>query len=75
MDLFRKYLDLDESLAANLGNPSLEQLKASICDVISLYSLQYDEEFTMLPSFVESVWNLLMRLGEDVKFDHVRFQS
>ena len=71
MGIFRKFLDLDFAVASSLPGNILEHLKSSICDVVSLYSLQYDEEFVMLPQFVESVWNLLMGIGEDVKFDYV----
>lgn len=48
----------------------LEQLKAQICEVVSLYASQYSEEFEpYLANFVEKVWGLLKSTGPQVKYD------
>ncbi|PSN33093.1 Exportin-2 [Blattella germanica] len=48
----------------------LEQLKSQVCDNIALYAQKYDEEFQpYLPSFVTSVWNLLVTTGLEPKYD------
>lgn len=37
-----------------------------------MYAQKYDEEFaTYLPLFVEDIWNLLMSLGTQSKYDIV----
>ncbi len=48
----------------------LEDLKSQICDNIGLYAHKYEEEFTpYMKPFVMSVWNLLLSLGPQVKYD------
>lgn len=48
----------------------VEQLKAQVCEVASLYASKYSEEFqTYLPQFVENVWLLLKTTGPQVKYD------
>ena len=48
----------------------LEELKSQICDNIGLYAHKYQEEFSpYMKQFVTSVWNLLLSLGRQVKYD------
>ena len=48
----------------------LEDLKSQICDNIGLYAHKYEEEFSpYMKPFVMSVWNLLLSLGPQVKYD------
>ena len=48
----------------------LEELKSQICDNIGLYAHKYEEEFQpYMQQFVEAVWNLLLSLGPQVKYD------
>ncbi|GAB6029149.1 Exportin-2 [Chamberlinius hualienensis] len=48
----------------------LELLKSQICDNIAMYALKYQEEFhTYLPDFVTSVWDLLISIGPQMKYD------
>lgn len=50
----------------------MEQVKAEICENITMYAQKYDEEFSAhLPGFVTTVWNLLISTGSDVKYDQV----
>jgi len=54
------------------GPGLLEQLKAQVCNNITLYAEKYDEEFQpYLPLFVTSVWNLLVTTNQDPKYDMV----
>jgi exportin-2 (importin alpha re-exporter) len=54
----------------------MEQVKAQICENITMYAQKYDEEFSShLPGFVTTVWNLLINTGSDVKYDQVSFQE
>ena len=47
-----------------------EQLKAQICENISLYASKYGEEFQpFLPNFVQAVWKLLTTTGAEPKYD------
>lgn len=60
-------------------NPSLEgdegetnvliKVKASICEIVELYTLRYEEVFTMLYDFVNVTWTLLTTLTPDEKYD------
>merc|ERR1711962_701181 len=48
----------------------LEDLKSQICDNIGLYASKYEEEFSpYMKPFVMSVWNLLLSLGPQKKYD------
>jgi exportin-2 (importin alpha re-exporter) len=48
----------------------LEQLKSQICDNVSLFAQNYGEDFQdYLPKFVTAVWNLLITIGLDTKYD------
>ena len=53
----------------------MEQVKAQICENITMYAQKYDEEFSAhLPGFVTTVWNLLISTGSDVKYDQVALE-
>ena len=48
----------------------LEQLKSHICDNISLFAQNYSENFAdYMPNFVTAVWNLLITVGLEKKYD------
>eukprot|EP01135_Chromosphaera_perkinsii_P000361 Nk52_evm8s78 gene=Nk52_evmTU8s78 len=50
----------------------LDNLKSQICHNVALYGQKYDEEFgEYLSKFVESVWNLLVATGSEVKYDYL----
>jgi len=49
-----------------------QQVKTEICDVISMYAQKYHEEFEpFLPLFLEAVWNLLTKSGQESKYDNL----
>lgn len=50
----------------------VEQVKSQICDNIGLYAAKYEEDFEQyLPGFVTEVWEMLLAMGDQVKFDMV----
>lgn len=47
-----------------------ETLKASICELLQLYTQRYEDVFgPLLSKFVESTWNLLISTGSEPKYD------
>ena len=74
IELLQYTSPLLESQAAARSDPDeptkLDTLKASICDVISLYSYKYEDQFAeFVPAFVEVIWAQLAALGEAKRFD------
>ena len=50
----------------------LEQTKAEICSLLSLFAQKYDTDFApFLPNFVQAVWTLLVTVDSRVKFDNL----
>lgn len=48
----------------------LEKAKSSICELLKLYTIKYEEEFqSLLPKFVEATWTLLTTTGVQPKYD------
>jgi len=74
MGLLHKYLiyenpAISDDLSDDEEGP-LEKSKASICEIIDLYTKRYEDLFhPFLPKFVESVWHLLMKTGLEPKYD------
>lgn len=53
----------------------LEHLRSQICENIGLYAQKYDEEFgPYMETFVTAVWELLMKTGNQTKYDAVRIK-
>jgi len=48
---------------------SLTKSKQDICEIVHLYSIHYEEEFSMLPQFIEHILNLLASTLLAPKFD------
>ncbi|KAJ2236393.1 importin-alpha export receptor [Coemansia sp. RSA 1286] len=74
MDTFHKYLVYDNAVVASSDDDvagDLEEVKASICEILELYAQRYEEEFTQLPRFVDTVWKMLTTLGIAAKYDTV----
>lgn len=46
-----------------------EKVKTSICEVVDLFAKRYEEEFTLLPAFVETIWTLLTNTSLESKND------
>ena len=61
MSRFQKYLQyknpLLETDEEEVG--PIEKVKASICEIIDMYAIKYEDDFKKLPEFVQIVWNLL----------------
>ncbi|KAJ2057182.1 importin-alpha export receptor [Coemansia sp. S146] len=74
MQTFHKYLVYmnpnaesdDDDVAGDL-----EEVKASICEIIELYAQRYEEDFKQLPQFVATVWDMLTTVGATRKYDGV----
>ncbi|KAJ3230620.1 importin-alpha export receptor [Chytriomyces hyalinus] len=74
MSLFKKYL-LYKNPALETSDDEeagpIQKVQASICEIIDLYGSKYDEDFTTLPQFVETVWGLLTATGLEPKNDEL----
>ncbi|KNZ48960.1 hypothetical protein VP01_52g9 [Puccinia sorghi] len=53
----------------------LEKIRASICEVVELYSLRYLDVFPMMDVFVKTCWDMLTRLGRQQRSDIVRLHA
>ncbi|KAJ1736097.1 importin-alpha export receptor [Coemansia sp. Benny D160-2] len=74
MQTFHKYLVYANPNAVTDDDDvagDLEEVKASICEIIELYAQRYEEDFKQLPQFVETVWNMLTTVGKEGKYDGV----
>ncbi|CAG8707166.1 4269_t:CDS:10 [Cetraspora pellucida] len=72
MALLHKYIVYSNPLLESESEDEagiLEKIKSSICEIITLYTMKYEELFIMLPQFVETVWLLLTTIGIEAKYD------
>ncbi|KAI8351996.1 importin-alpha re-exporter [Mortierella sp. GBAus27b] len=72
LGLFHKYLRYENPLLVGEDEDSpgpVLQLKASICEIVELYSKRYEEDFASLPDFIQTSWTLLTTLGLEPKND------
>ncbi|KAG0271016.1 importin-alpha export receptor, partial [Linnemannia exigua] len=72
LGLFHKYLSYDNPLIAGDDDDApgpILQVKASICEVVELFSKRYEDDFTSLPEFIQTSWTLLTTLGLEPKND------
>ena len=61
-----KLLETDDDEEAGV----VELVKSQICEVANMFAQKYDEDFSpYLPSFVESIWNLLVTTDNRPKHD------
>jgi exportin-2 (importin alpha re-exporter) len=74
MDIWSRYLAYKNPLL-DTNDPEeagpLEKLRASICEIADLYTKRYEEVFEAVPTFLETVWKMLIELSLDVKNDIV----
>lgn len=49
-----------------------EKIRASICEIVELYSQRYQDVFPQMDQFVETVWTMVTSLGPGQKYDIVR---
>lgn len=48
----------------------LDKLKATICDIINLFTWKYEDQFSeFVPNYVTTIWTLLTTLSEAKRFD------
>jgi exportin-2 (importin alpha re-exporter) len=70
---FHKFLATEPGALATEGGDEedpVTQLQATICDCINLFVAKYEEEIQPhLQACTQDVWTLLMRSGQDPKFD------
>ncbi|PIA15174.1 Cse1-domain-containing protein [Coemansia reversa NRRL 1564] len=74
MGTFHKYLVYSNPQAEGDDDDvagDVEEVKASICEIIELYAQRYEEDFPQLPQFVETVWSMLTTVGRAHKYDGV----
>eukprot|EP00475_Leptophrys_vorax_P017510 TRINITY_DN24152_c0_g1_i1.p1 TRINITY_DN24152_c0_g1~~TRINITY_DN24152_c0_g1_i1.p1 ORF type:complete len:984 (-),score=244.54 TRINITY_DN24152_c0_g1_i1:24-2912(-) len=74
MPRFMKLLELENKIlpAKNQTAGPLEKLQSVICEIVSLYSSKYEEEFEdFIQGFVNAVWQLVTRLNESPEYDQV----
>ncbi|KAF9316527.1 importin-alpha export receptor [Podila horticola] len=72
LGLLHKYMVYDNPLLQgddeDTPGPIL-QVKASICEIVELFSMRYEEDFTTLPEFIQTSWTLLTTLGLEPRND------
>ncbi|KAI3653160.1 hypothetical protein MP228_002585 [Amoeboaphelidium protococcarum] len=74
MALFKKYLAYQNPLLDTDDDEEVgpvEKVKASICEIIDLYTKKYEEEFKQMPEFVQIIWNVATLAGQQTKYDHL----
>ncbi|GAO17259.1 hypothetical protein UVI_02061050 [Ustilaginoidea virens] len=50
----------------------VDTVKAGICEVLELYTIKYDEDFSkFVQPFITSAWNLLTTVGTETKYDNL----
>lgn len=73
MGIFHKYLTFTNPLVDATDEEDqagvLQRLKASICEIVALYTQRYEEIFSMLSDFVNTTWTLLTQLSQEPKND------
>lgn len=76
MEIFYKYLTYQNPLAETDDDEEsgqLERVKAGICEVLSMYTQKYEDEFDpLISNFVRATWELLISTGLQPKYDIVR---
>lgn len=54
----------------------LNQIKAQICEILTLCAFKYDDDFEKyLPNFVDAVWKLLLSTSQLMQDDSVRLSA
>ncbi|CAJ0827739.1 2871_t:CDS:10 [Entrophospora sp. SA101] len=77
MNLFHKYITYQNPLLETQSEEeagTLEKIKSSVCEIIILYTNKYEEISTMLPQFVNTIWNFLTTIGLEPKYDIELFE-
>lgn len=49
---------------------SLENIQMKVCDIVTLYTQKYEDDFKdYVPAFVQEAWNLMVRLNDSLRYD------
>ena len=50
----------------------LDSLKATICDIINLFTWKYEDQFAQfVPRYMQAIWVLITKLSDAKRFDHL----
>lgn len=78
MEIFRKFLHFQTTFPALLDGEKeespglLHKIQSNVCINLNLYIEKYEEEFAnFLPVFVQDVWTLLAKTGNQPKYDRL----
>ncbi|KAJ1913960.1 importin-alpha export receptor [Mycoemilia scoparia] len=72
MEKFHFYLTYTNDLVESDDDEKpgeIEEIKAAICEILTLYAQRYEEDFKQLPQFVQTVWSMLTSVGAEAKYD------
>ncbi|KAJ1548033.1 importin-alpha export receptor, partial [Nowakowskiella sp. JEL0078] len=71
MNVFHHYLVTDYPAISKSDDSAgpLENVRSRIAEIIDLYAKRYEEEFTTMPDFVQTMWKILMVIGQEEKND------
>lgn len=80
MALFTKTLNYSNPLLVDADEEDeadpITRLQAAVVQTLLLYADKYEEEFKdLLPGFTQTVWNLLMRVSQQPKYDGLAFAA
>lgn len=48
---------------------ALQEIRSSICEIVELYASRYLDAFPQLPTFVQSIWEMLKTCSQAEKYD------
>lgn len=72
-ELLHKYLTYSNPLLETDDETEtsiVDTVKADICEILELYTVKYDEDFSKYcQPFIEKAWNLLSSTGTETKYD------
>ncbi|KAK2590053.1 importin-alpha export receptor [Conoideocrella luteorostrata] len=78
-ELLHKYLTYSNPQLATDDDDEtsiLDTVKAGICELLELYTIKYDEDFSKyVQPFITSAWNLLTTIGTEIKYDNLVSKS
>lgn len=78
-ELLHKYLTYSNSLLATDDDNEtsvVDTVKAGICELLELYTIKYDEDFSKyVQPFIPSAWELLTTTGPETKYDNLVSKS
>lgn len=78
-ELLHKYLTYSSPLLATEDEDEtsiMDTVKADICELLELYTIKYDEDFSKYcQPFITSTWNLLTTVGAETKYDNLVSKS